>query len=1477
MPATGSKTSPGAYRKKKRAFRGGRTPSEAGLARSMKASGRAVSKTNLKATAPATYKQGRRTRRARRNAGLAKPPDLSGVPGDIQDFLRGIDRGSTKTISQGIQTALRELDKDAARNQRIYQNPDAPILKRALAFLSSEQNPVGPGMVRGPASGTLRAALKTTKTARALRAARTPIRSTRGAAAKAKEGGERVGKKARGAVRTTSKKAKTKAGRRDLARGAARGAGRGAKATGKTAAKRAAKSKVAPAAAAVLIADEQNLAGDNKTVRGAANVVRGRLDALNPMDPKGNFEPFGFGPDSQDSPLGRSIYTTSRFIPGAIAGIAKGVGAGATSAYRGTRRGAEEAGNLTGLELLQAIGKDYTAGEIVSPVVLTGKETLQGLDQMTKPIREGSRRGTQRAFETQLGIPSAVLTPRAISAGRKSKTYQNVRGVIRDDVAYRRTKRRKKAEENRKRQNEADEVVGSPAKPEPETDSRSMREDEYVFQRLGRFVEDRRADRDVSRLGDRETRAVQREANYIAGDLAQLLSRGRKIGGRKESKKFAAQLAGAVQVIAQQAIGRNPARAKYELQRLLKQIGRPNANDPQITGRLGDRQVIKFLLDNPDVLESDVFWTAVDRVKEVTRKGTVGLKGEEGGMRALYEAPATRMGIKTPERVVEEDGVVVRGTLIGGKNGRWSGAKWTPDKDLEWTTKAEKLREEARILNTEIRALDPSNPKWREKIDEAAQKLDEAAGLINKRNDLREAYKLAEKDFVNKTRSASLLRGQDPTPGYIRDTTRPQIGAEGSAIVEKAGLPVVKSVTNEKLRTGDLRLSGKADRSFDTLLRETILRPRIIKVVNSLTREVIGRYHYKVKDRSGKLAMVNTSEEIAAAYDRGEIPAGYTAVHAQFYKGAMRGKDAQMDDMDIDRIAKDGAELVTDAKKLWEDVQEGQTKPGHKYILVRKSAWDEYLNQLQGSNSRWQKGVTRLNRLASTGLLGYNPSWAVAQQLAEGIPALLAIGISPGAWNYIVQAERAYKQLTPEQKGVIDAVSGSAGGTLRSFGNIKTGNLPDYDLVRMPAGVKNSSIYERLTPRKPNEQDYQDFAVGMNERGWATMKSIAKGRALNELVLYTGGKYRRAVMNAEIYRQRRNAILGLARASTAMREIDKRVGPGDVASYLAKNPKQAEQIASYMEDVMGNWTTLTRREGAVAPYIAFYPYLRYSLRWTFYGFPKRHPIKAMMLYFLAQQNANELEELLGGKPSSWIDYAFPVVTTDPGKKQRMKGATRFQPALSSVVEAIGLDKPERLLGAVNPLLGLVGESVLGFDSLRGETVAYGVGDRVLLALSGLASMLAPVRWADGLVPEGDIPDILGNIPGIPTKWPGGTTSALMPQKDYSKPSKSDVPLVDGIPLRSKASKAFRRVDPNAYVQDPLDLFLSRASLNVLAPQSQAQARRENRMEKAFKRGDYSLGGAIGGSSSSGYDPVGIYGGSKKSSSSTYDPVGIYNK
>jgi hypothetical protein len=162
---------------------------------------------------------------------------------------------------------------------------------------------------------------------------------------------------------------------------------------------------------------------------------------------------------------------------------------------------------------------------------------------------------------------------------------------------------------------------------------------------------------------------------------------------------------------------------------------------------------------------------------------------------------------------------------------------------------------------------------------------------------------------------------------------------------------------------------------------------------------------------------------------------------------------------------------------------------------------------------------------------------------------------------------------------------------------------------------------------------------------------------------------------------------------------------------------------------MGNWRALTRHEAKFAPLVVFYPFVRYSLRWMFWSFPKEHPVKATILSFLAQQNANELEKLIGGSPSNWLDYAVPVYTGSHGTDAVMPGGTRIAPGTNALVTAIGKGQVEGLASGLNPAVGIGVTAITGVDPYTGEKVADTPLEHGLLATNALLSMFAPARAA----------------------------------------------------------------------------------------------------------------------------------------------------
>lgn len=1362
-------------RRKARAARGGRTPSEAALGRSMAAAGNRVSKSNQRATAPPstrTFKSERKPVRAKRvtpaPVSRRNPPANAGGGGLDEIVDKVVDVATT------------------------------PIAPTTANLSTSERAELATFAI--PGVGVAGKASKVPKVVSA-------VKKVLGAGSKGKPKPILPKPpKAKPKPRPKKKKARRKPERKPSKTGGT------VRRVGGVVTRTPKRNPIITAAAASVAADEAGVGGE--ITRRAADSTRGVVDALNPMNAEGKFDPLWFGEDSKDSPLGRTAGTTFRAVPGAIAGLAQIPAAAAETTYRGVRKGAAEAGKATGSPLLENVGEDYTGKEIASPVADTASEIGKAAYQMGKPFVEGDREGVSRVVEEELGFAPAVLAPRTFRAIRRSKGYQGARGAARDAATRRRDRKQEEARSQKQREDRQGGQSDVIVPPNRRTDSQSRRGDEYIIQGLGRRIENRRTARRMKREGELGIRPVTREVQEITKDIYRTLVRAGKKPKGMSRNEFRQMLAATLTVAVQQPItaGRSAASLAYLERMVAKQT---KTDEPSAPGAVYDRRVVEFLKENPKLLDDPAFAAAVEKAVAYTREGTRRTKGEGGGERARYEPAADVYGIALPEVRVAQ------GVVVGGRTIRFKDMK--PETRERWEGQAKDASITVRELDRQIAKL-PEGPQKMILQERRNQVKARGDKLRNQLRDYRAAYAKAEKDFVDETRAAIQRDGLDPDNiGYVRDASRPKPEEMSKAGIENFYRGNV--INDPKRRSGGLRRQNRADRSGDTFVGESLMRPRMMEAVNAMSRAFFTRNSVRIGTARGK-SIYATSREWAAAAARGEVPVGTVLVHAQFVKGAFRGRMAATDGRKFE-VDENGLPVARTVQQARKDVKDRTTDPGQKYVAVDKKAWDEFMYQIGGPRGAVVRGTSRANRIASTAILGYNPSWAAAQVLAEGLPAFAAIGLGPGAWRAVFQGGRAYKNMTPKERADLDAVTGSAGGTLRQLGNIRNryGEL-DYDLVRMPQWAKNSRLYRRLSPRRPNSADMDDMVAGVSGRAARELKDLAKGRSLNEFVLWFGGKYRRAVFSAEVYRRQQRGLVGLARATLKMKAIDKKLqgmSTRDAQLYLARNPREAARLADYMEDVMGNWTALSKVEGAIAPWVAFYPYLRYSLRWTFYGFPRRHPIRASILYFLAQQNANQLEKMLGGKPSVWLDYAFPVITVD-GEQQSIPGGARISPALSALVESVGLDDPQKLLTAINPVVGAVARGFTGTDPFTGEREAYGWLDQPLLVLAGLAYMAAPVRWSDQLLFGG-------------RQEGGGTVNRVKPRKDWSQGPFSKESVIGGEP--SDTSKEFREADPGGQINDLLDLFGSRSSLNILRPRSAEEARRIEELRRGLSGGSSS--------------------------------------
>lgn len=626
-------------------------------------------------------------------------------------------------------------------------------------------------------------------------------------------------------------------------------------------------------------------------------------------------------------------------------------------------------------------------------------------------------------------------------------------------------------------------------------------------------------------------------------------------------------------------------------------------------------------------------------------------------------------------------------------------------------------------LRAELRAANR-----RGDMEEVERLTPVVARTEKKLKDQTQATRKAQADFVAETRAAAAERGLE-TPTYVRSW------GEREGLDQAAPFPASGVLSQRNWIDRDTkRKSGESERAWDDFVRDSIYKPRAQRIYHDLVSEFASSNAIRLRSARGNSVFL-TMNEIAEAIKRGEInPDDHVAFHSQHFRSAVQDPAKINRDTGIGAFFRLDDAGRADLAKLDAEIRGRAADKGNKYIVVPRPDAEELVNQFTGQN-KWQK-MADVNRLGSRIVLGYNPSWAIAQLVAEGIPTAVAVGFNPARLRRMRQATKERNQ-NPEMADLMDGTAGQTAGTTVIPKRDRGLDTKGEDI---PTGAP-------LTP--PG-------------RFGSEILSALKGEALGRFDRAKGGGFRKMVLAAQIDRE----VNGFMRGLGSFLKLDDQVkgklkgmSPAEQQAYLLRNPKTARALEQYLDDVMGNWRAISNREEMAASFVAFYPYIRYAIKTAFWGFPKRHPIKSSILYFFAQLNANELEEIVGdgGSVLDWINYAYPVVSVD-GEQRVAPGAARVAPALSVVAEAIGGGNIERLMSGLTPLLGVARQAIQGQD-FTGRDIADERTDNVLIGLAALAAMVAPIRAAStSLDPEGDGIDVLGaRIPSIRSITPRRTT------------------------------------------------------------------------------------------------------------------------
>lgn len=1306
--------------------------------------------------------------------------------GDVQDAARSFLEDRDENVRTGARAVLRELEEDQRRSKRILNDPDASPVAKAVAFLGQPENPVGFSKISTPLTKVGRGGVPVTKLIggnkirAAGKAVKNPARSSKEAATKARDSTRKTTQSVKKKARRIKQQSKTNKGRKQLAAGAVRGAGRGAATTGKAAIRRGAKSKALPAGATVVIADEAGIDPNNEVVKKGSALVKGAVAA--PINSPGQY-----------------VATTGRGLLGMGAAFGLGAYALGNTGVRAARAAAGEVGT-------PYVGADYSPGEIAEPTTDLVKQEVAGAKQLGKKLLSGNEKVVEKTFTEDLGGAPFIPLPWLFRKTRNSNWYRDVRGALRDRAAEGIRKERADRAEADAAGNDKMPEADRKGRDKPRKRPRSAITDplnpdeEYLLSNapivrsiggrpIARKISRRNVRRGVSRTADIESQIAAKETVFDDKDVQADLM-GISIGPKKGRNKWLGEAERAVFVVANRGI-------PFDRERGLDwiaEIERSKDPDTSEVGGVRESRVLDWIKGNSEVLNDPAFQRAVTRMGGILDSTTF-------SQRAKFLPVAKVAGIKTPEERLA-DGVVVGDRVI----------KETSTKPTYWDGKEADLR---KLRNEARQAEDEGN------VEEALTKRAEATELSRRIRDFRVAYKKALKDFVSETEGFIAERGLR-TPARLTDDRKPRMGA-----VDKFGNAALGRKRRNSRATqksdGTLLARDTADRSREGVWTDSVLGPRLQRAFHALTKGVVAEFGYKitVPGRGGKPRKVleATTREHQAALERGELPEDVILIDRQYYRAATRDNNTgtvsfgdflrAVSDIEgplderrfgLERIFKDGGEddgappVITpdDLRLIGKD--DRSALPGKKYIAVDREAMLELVGQIEGVQGGLSRFAAKLNRGTSNVILGWNPSFIGAQQLAEGGPAITAAATAnPASIGRMAKAAPNRTRGTNRQRAQREAMYGIAGGTFQFRQPSRGAVIDRVDQLTEPRLTKSSKT------------------LGL-------LKDAFRGRAVNQAVLRTGASYRRLAGLAELDRRTQRTIGSLGGLVTRFNSLEKKFkgkSLAEVEDYFAANPKLRAEVRGYLDDVMGNFSTLTRLEARFAPGIAFYPYLRYSLKWGFYSFPQRHPVRASILYFLGQVNAEELEKLVrNGTITDWIDNSFPIASKD-GARYPLPSGGRFAPVGSGVFQSlpvIGEGDPDKALGVINPGLGAIINAAYGRDSFDGEKIAEGWWDRVLLGASAFLAMAAPLRAID----EG---------------------TDLKPISSF-KPRRSGEETVIG--GESDIADQFDRDDPNRILRQILPF-------GPLYGQSAKDYRKSNRRARRLDRGEYSTTNPFGGS------------------------------
>ena len=697
---------------------------------------------------------------------------------------------------------------------------------------------------------------------------------------------------------------------------------------------------------------------------------------------------------------------------------------------------------------------------------------------------------------------------------------------------------------------------------------------------------------------------------------------------------------------------------------------------------------------------------------------------------------------------------------------------------LEW--RAKQYRAQAEQLTASV-------SKW-----DMAANMDRIASRLKRGQDVPKQYRDLDPDEVQaaadklKADAEAMRRGALSDSEVIANETsaalesaRAATGAEPPVFIKgqdaSRAIPVKGSTdvpwtagsagAKAKLREGKL-WQGDASRLGGDATIQGLMRTELALSRETFHREFFNEFLYRP---DGQAPKIFTEAEIRAMKKDGSYPAGYEAValheiNGPFQKGQWSAAAGLID------------------SPVHAAIREARGLDGKKYGLVPKAAWSEFKKQGEAINGALRV-LGKVTRGSAIALLGYNPMWFV-YQLGASPMALWASHPNFIKWaKAATEVYRAHKNDSTREWENFQSKYGATSSAQFDMRNFDSVGMNPNEVKNF----KNAAKTARMTWVGKTLQVLKEgpFVVG-NRKYEGYIRDIGAMLGMDRMIVESRRpqfhRYAHSVadLHEDVWAQ--------------IKQMDS-MSPSERVKFLNSEKGQfaAREMQRRVDDAIGNWSAMTHAERQAASVLMFMPFLRFSLRWAFYAFPKNRPLTYAAALNASQANAMQVDENTqegsNAKGPAWESgYGMIPITDDFGLD-----LNRLNPASNAVTDILSGDRGplQTALAPFTPVAGITASALAGQDPFTGEptdkSIPEGIGE-------GLANLVTPLRGPLEEAQGGASvwSDLLRKVRGQPTSPVG---KALVPNVVYDPQREAEAQHIQ----QDLMEKAFSPI-PNP--QDP---------------------------------------------------------------------------